>query len=94
MKRTRFVAWVKRTRFVAWVKQNDFNDLYDYAPVPLGLWIIEPLRGTKRRQGSTAIEPGGATRIEGSTVLKGGQQGKAGPGQDDQDATKFRMRNA
>ena len=63
MERTRFVAWVKRTRFVAWVKQNDFIDLYDYAPVPSGLWIIEPLRGTKRRQGSTYIAPGGATKI-------------------------------
>ena len=51
MKQTRSVAWVKRTRSVAWVKQNDFNDLYDYAPVPPGLWIIEPLRGTKTQPG-------------------------------------------
>jgi hypothetical protein len=49
MERTRFVAWVKRTRFVAWVKQNDFNDLYDYATDTSRLWIIEPLRGTKKQ---------------------------------------------
>ena len=94
MERTRFVAWVKRTRFVAWVKQNDFNDLYDYAPVPLGLWIIEPLRGTKRRLGVERHLAWGCYQGDGSTVLKGSQQGKAGPCQDDQGATKFRMRNA
>ena len=94
MIRTRYVSPVIRVRYVSPVIRNDFNDLYDYAPVPLGLWIIEPLRGTKKRPGSTAITPGGTTRFKGSTVLKGSQQGKAGLRQDNQEATKFRMRNA
>lgn len=94
MERTRFVAWVKRTRFVAWVKQNDFNDLYDYAPVPSGLWIIEPLRGTKRRLGIEQDLAWGCYQGSGSTVTKGGQQGKAGLCQDNQPSTDFRMRNA
>lgn len=85
---------MKRTRFVAWMKQNDFNDLYDYAPVPSGLWIIEPLRGTKRRLGIERHLAWGCYQGNGSTVLKGGRQGKAGLYQDDQGTANLRTRNA